>query len=204
MRSCRPAVPGAEGPAGEAAVGVCSLVQCRFCVVSVLPQRGGQCAREAGCELGWRVRGGTGGVGTCAGLPCALPLHGRVRPCARVTKPLSCPFSAGRRSTAPWTRAPRPRAGRRSPTATRSWACTTPKMTFLSERQVGAGAAAGGEGVPHGEGNLYGDEAHCVLGGLSGAHLRLTSAVPSQTRRISVLDTSRAPRALALSPAVMV
>lgn len=178
MRSCRPAVPGAEGPAGEAAVGVCSLVQCWFCVVSVLPQRGGQSAQEAGCELGWRVRGRTGVVGTCAGLPCALPLHGHVCPCVRVTKTLSCPFSAGRRSTAPWTRAPRPRAGRRSPTATRSWACTTPKMTFLSERQVGAGAAAGGEGVPGGEGNLYEEGAHRVLGGPSGAHLRLRQQFP--------------------------
>lgn len=66
------------------------------------------------------------------------------------------PFSPGRRSTARWTRAPRPRAGRRPPTTTRSWACTTPKTTSLSERQVGAGCRGGvratrrrGEGPPH-------------------------------------------------------
>lgn len=46
--------------------------------------------------------------------------------------------SPGRRSTAPWTRARHPRVGCRPPTTTQSWACTMPKTTSLSEKQVSA------------------------------------------------------------------
>lgn len=57
-------------------------------------------------------------------------------PCPTLTKPCLCMLSPGKRSTAPWTRAPLPRAVCRPPTTIRSWACTTPKTTSLSEKQV--------------------------------------------------------------------
>lgn len=56
----------------------------------------------------------------------------------------------GRPSTAPWTRAPRPRAGRRPPIPTQCWACTTPRTTFLSGRQVGGRGLRGRGGVGQG------------------------------------------------------
>lgn len=66
----------------------------------------------------------------------ALRSQATLSPCPTLTKPCLCMSSPGKRSTAPWTRAPHPRAVCRPPTTTRSWACTTPKTTSLSEKQV--------------------------------------------------------------------
>lgn len=49
---------------------------------------------------------------------------------------LSLSICVGRHSTALWTRAPHPKAAYLAPTITLSWACTIPKMTSHSEKQV--------------------------------------------------------------------
>ena len=109
------------------------------------PATGGR----SGCPGGSRrARPMRQGENRPRGRPVTLCLHSWGSGSPRVTQPLPPPFSPGRRSTARWTRAPRPRAGRRPPTTTRSWACTMPKTTSLSERQVGAGCRGGGD-PPH-------------------------------------------------------
>ena len=109
------------------------------------PATGGR----SGCPGGSRrARPMRQGENRPRGRPVTLCLHSWGSGSPRVTQPLPPPFSSGRRSTARWTRAPRPRAGRRPPTTTRSWACTMPKTTSLSERQVGAGCRGGGD-PPH-------------------------------------------------------
>lgn len=103
---------------------------------AVLPQGG------AALPVGQAGRGPpalAGPLGRPAGLRC------RSRPPAwPAPVPKPCPlFPPGRRSTAPWTRAPHPRARRRPPTSTRPWACMTPRTTSLCGRQVSAAAGSG-------------------------------------------------------------
>lgn len=114
-------------------------------------------AQEAATKPGPCVKGRTALVGAWGHSACTAGAPGPPGSLSLCPAP---PFSPGRRSTARWTRAPRPRAGRRPPTTTRSWACTTPKTTSLSERQVGAGHRGGG-GHP-GEGG--GERAHPTQG----------------------------------------
>lgn len=96
---------------------------------------------------------GPGGAGPSGSLPrrttgatCWASASLRAPPAWRGPVPKPRPlFPPGRRSTAPWTRAPRPRARRPPHTSSRPWARMTPRTTSLCARQVSA--AAGRPGV---------------------------------------------------------
>lgn len=109
--------------------------------LAVLPQGG------AALPRGRAGRGPSGSLPRrTTGATCWASASLRALPAWRGPVPKPRPlFPPGRRSTAPWTRAPRPRARRPPHTSSRPWARMTPRTTSLCARQVSA--AAGRPGV---------------------------------------------------------
>lgn len=108
--------------------------------LAVLPQGG------AALPRGRAGRGPSGSLPRrTTGATCWASASLRALPAWRGPVPKPRPlFPPGRRSTAPWTRAPRPRARRPPHTSSRPWARMTPRTTSLCARQVSAAAGLPG------------------------------------------------------------